>query len=62
MKEEPIVAEVRAIREELAKKAGYDLDKYLEMLRENGRKRAKVGERQYYYGSEAEKTDEKNNE
>jgi len=41
MKEDPIVAEVRAIREELAKKAGYDLDKYFEMLKENERKKAK---------------------
>lgn len=33
MYRDPVVAEVRKAREELAKEAGYDLERYLERLR-----------------------------
>ena len=35
MKPDPIIAEIRAGREEFARRAGYDMDRLCEMLREN---------------------------
>ena len=34
-----IVEEIRKIRHEMDRKAGYDFDRYIEMLRENERRR-----------------------
>ncbi len=38
MKDDPIIAEVRAAREEIAKRAGYDLDKLFDILKDNEQK------------------------
>jgi len=52
MTEDPIVAEIRRIRHEMDKEAGYDYDRYIEMLRETGRKRMAIREKQGSYGKE----------
>ena len=49
---DPIVAEVRKAREELARQAGYDINRYFEILKENERKRLAVREKQKKYGEE----------
>ena len=38
MKDDPIVAEVRAAGEELAKQAGYDFDRFFDLIKERERK------------------------
>ena len=42
---DPIVEEIRKIRHVMDKEAGYDYDRYIEMLRENGRKRMAIREK-----------------
>ena len=52
MNDDPIILEVRRIRHEMDQEAGYDYDKYIEILKENERKRLAVREKQKKYGEE----------
>ena len=42
MEDDPIIAEVRAAREEISKRAGYDLDRLFDILKANEQKRKKL--------------------
>jgi len=50
MNDDHIILEVRRIRHEMDKEAGYDYDRYIAILRENERKRLAVREKQKTYG------------